>query len=70
MVTGGHTVFDPLTDLLIARFQGIKETFDDRDSGNLQLPNGYHDAEDNFHSIEVAEAYRDTIIDGVVSLSR
>jgi len=70
VATGGHIVFDPLADLLLHRFQAIKETFDDRDSGNLQLPNEYRDAEGNIRLIEVAEGYEDTIIDGVVNISR
>jgi hypothetical protein len=68
--TGGHSVFDPLTELLIERFRGIKETFDDHDSGHIQLPQAYRDAQGNSCSIEVAERYRDVILDGVVELSR
>ena len=70
VATGGHIVFDPLTHLLLERFQTIKETFDDRDSAQLQLPNEYRDAEGNNRSIEVAEGYENTIIDRNVHLSR
>jgi len=59
-----------LSELLLRRFQAIKETFDDRESANIQLPNEYRDDKNKIHSIEAAEGYTDKIIDGVVNLSR
>jgi hypothetical protein len=70
MATGGHSVLNPLTELLLQRFKRIKEAFDSIDSGSVQLPRQYHNAERKICSIQIAEGYQDTVIDGAVSISR
>jgi hypothetical protein len=70
MATGGHSVSNPLTELLLHRFKPIKEMFDDIDSGLVQLPRQYRNAEGKTSSIRIAEGYEDIVNDGAVSISR
>ena len=70
MATGGHSVLNPLTELLLERFKKIKEMFDDIDNGSVTLPRTYRNAEGEIIPIQVAEAYQDEVIDGEVIISR
>lgn len=68
--TGGHTIFDPLTELLLERFNKVKETFDDTATGTFALPRVYINAEGQACSLLVAEGFQDSVIGHDVSLSR
>ncbi|KAF1808248.1 hypothetical protein P152DRAFT_485607 [Eremomyces bilateralis CBS 781.70] len=69
VTAGGHSVFSPLTSLLLKRFKPVKEAFDSTDKGNIQLPQTYRDADNRLHTLKPAEAHKFAIKDGVVKLS-
>jgi hypothetical protein len=70
ITTGGHSVFEPITELLMDRFQVIKHRFDDEESAQIQLPKNYRDYHGKKHTLEVSPGHEDLIIDGVLEMSR
>jgi hypothetical protein len=70
MATGGHSVFNPSTELLLQHFNRVKEQFDNIENGSVQLPRRFKYAKGETVPLQIAEDQQDLIIDGVVNLSR